>query len=505
MQASVDAVKEQPGQQEEVLSQLQRHAVQVLLKAGHSQADIVRQLDVSARSVRRIAQEPAVTQTDDAAARSARQLGRPSTVERYRGFIEKQLAEDPTLPTQELLRRAALDGYRGTKSPFYALVAALRTKPKVPLVRFEGLPGEFSQHDFGQVLVRYVDGKQERVHFFASRMKYSRAAQVSLVPDERVESLVRSLLVHFEAFGGVPLLAVFDRPRTIVRKSGPGRAVEEWNPVFAQAVLEFGVGVEMSAPRSGNQKGAVERLVGWVKNSFFKPRRFVDREDLELQLAAWVVDVNTRVRSRATNVVPSARLEEERARLRPLKVQSEDFALRIPVTVMPTGEVLYDAARYSMPSDALGLAGTLWLYRDRVRIVAGNFEAEHPRLAAGQSSTKVEHRKQLLDKVPSPRGKLYFQREQLLALGAVVQRWFTELRHRRPKSWERDTTLLFDALVQHGSDALRDAIAWAEQQRLFGAEYVLSRFPERAPTARGAERLSKNRQRGEMSEGLQAS
>ena len=32
----------------------------------------------------------------------------------------------------------------------------------------------FSQHDFGQVDVEFLDGMVRRVHFFASRLKYSR-------------------------------------------------------------------------------------------------------------------------------------------------------------------------------------------------------------------------------------------------------------------------------------------------------------------------------------------
>ena len=74
-----------------------------------------------------------------------------------------------------------------------------------PLVRFEGLPGEFSQHDFGEVEVRYQDDRTETVHFFASRLEYSRWVEVTLVSDERVESLVRALVDHLAAFGGVPL------------------------------------------------------------------------------------------------------------------------------------------------------------------------------------------------------------------------------------------------------------------------------------------------------------
>ena len=51
-------------------------------------------------------------------------------------------------------------------------------------MRFEGLPGEFSQHDFGQVKVEFLNGTCRQIHFFASRLKYSRFMRVSLVKDE---------------------------------------------------------------------------------------------------------------------------------------------------------------------------------------------------------------------------------------------------------------------------------------------------------------------------------
>ena len=158
----------------------------------------------------------------------------------------------------------------------------------------EGLPGEFSQDDFGHVDVRFLNGNARRVHFFASRLKYSRWVEVSLVPDERVETLVRVLVAHFAAMGG-------------------GRAA-------ARRV----------------RKG-----------------------------------VNVRRPSRATGVPPAERLAAERPRLRPLKIAPADLALRIPVVVGPTGVVAYDAHPFSMPPEAIGLPGTLYLYRDRVRIVAG--------------------------------------------------------------------------------------------------------------------------------------
>ena len=101
------------------------------------------------------------------------------------------------------------------------------------LMRLEGLPGEFSQHDFGQVEVRFIDGTRERIRFFASRLKWSRWVEVTLVIDEGTETLVRTVVDHFVAFGGVPLCAVFDRPVALQwRKDG---TVTEWNPIFAYA------------------------------------------------------------------------------------------------------------------------------------------------------------------------------------------------------------------------------------------------------------------------------
>jgi transposase len=358
---------------------LKRHEVEILLKAGHPQTEVARLAGVSLCSVKRIAEEAPVIHVDDAAEREKRRIGRPSKVENFRKFIVEILEEKPDLPSLEILRRVREVGYRGGKTALYALVASLRPKGIKPLVRFEGLPGEFSQHDFGQVDIEFLDGAIRRIHFFASRLKYSRYIRVSRVQDETVESLVRNLAKDLYSWGGVPLLCVFDRPKTVALKWRRNGEVTEWNPVFAYAMLEIGIGVELCWPHSPEQKGSVENLVGFVKSSFFKVRRFQDEEDLEQQLVAWHREVNEERPCRATGVIPVVRLSEEALRLRPLKVRPEDLALRIPVYVGPTGTVLHDGHPYSMPPEAISMPATLYLYADRVRIVAGRYEAIHPR------------------------------------------------------------------------------------------------------------------------------
>ncbi|MCY4372441.1 MAG: IS21 family transposase [Spirochaetaceae bacterium] len=257
----------------------------------------------------------------------------------------------------EILRRMRLDGYDGGKTALYELVAELRPRHTRVMMRFEGLPGEFSQHDFGQVRLRYLDGTRAVVEFFGSRLKWSRWAAVDLVDGEDSETLVRTLAEHLVRFGGVPLCAVFDRPKTVALKWNDRGEVTEWNPVFAYAALELGFTAEVCWPYRANQKGSVENLVGWVKGSFFKQRRFHDRDDLVEQLHQWLHETNHQRPNRATDEVPEQRRQQELERLRPLRTPPERLALRIPIQVDVTGEVSHDGLRYSMPPHASGRDG----------------------------------------------------------------------------------------------------------------------------------------------------
>jgi transposase len=459
---------------------LKRHEIEILLKAGHSKAEAARLAGISLRSVNRIAAEAPVVHVDDAAEREKRRIGRPSIVEDFRKLVVKILQEKSDLPSLEILRLVREAGFQGGKTALYALVASVRPKDTKPLIRFEGLPGEFSQHDFGEVDVAFLDGSTRRIHFFASRLKYSRLIRVSVVKDQTVESLVRNLAEHLDSWGGAPLMCVFDRPKTVALKWQRNGEVTEWNPVFAYVMLELGVGVELCWPHSPQQKGAVENLVGFVKSSFFKVRCFHDQEDLAQQLIEWHREVNQERACRATGIIPAVRLAEEASRLRSLKVHPKDLALRIPVYVGPTGTVLHDGHPYSMPPEAISMPATLYLYVDRVRIVAGRYEVNHPRkFVAHEGSTLAAHRAALVAAVSGKRGKRYLKRQQLLELGEPAFLYLTEIVHRRPGQWFHDIDRLHDILQSHGAEVLRRAMEQGLEEQVFSATYI-ERFLQRS-------------------------
>lgn len=469
-----------------MIPMLKRHEIQVLLKAGHSQIETAELAQVALSTVKRVLLETGVQDIDTRQERRRRGIGRPSKAEPFRQFVSELLKEEPALMSLEVLRRAREKGYTGGKSAFYELVAAVRPHELMVMMRFEGLPGEFSQHDFGQVDVRFVDGSIQRVHFFASRLKWSRWAAVSLVKDEKVETLIWTLAEHFTLFEGVPLCAVFDRPKTVALKWGKDGQIREWNPTFAYAALELGFTAEVCWPYQPRQKGSVENLVGWVKGSFFKQRRFQDMEDLREQLAQWQRETNYERPNRATSQIPEVRRQQELARLRPMRIPAEELSLRIPVQVGPTAEVDHDGRGYSMPPEAAGITGTLYLFKDRVHIVAGPWEATHPRtILKGQVSRLAEHRAAHLAAIAGKRGKRYLKRQQLFETGTAAVEFLTELVHRKPRSWFFEVETLHEMLQQVGTEKMDQAFRSAVQTGTFTVDFVAQALGVKLPKDAG--------------------
>ena len=172
---------------------MKRHEVQVLKKAGLGPSQIAHLSGVSRWSVDRIVAEPPVAEPDNRPLRQARRIGRPSVAAPFEAEAKRILASEPDLPTVEILHRLRQQGYRSGKTAFYELVSSLRPTGARPMVRFEGLAGEFSQHDFGHVRVEYENGAAETVHFFASRSCGDHAERARGVPRSRPPAGVRGL------------------------------------------------------------------------------------------------------------------------------------------------------------------------------------------------------------------------------------------------------------------------------------------------------------------------
>ena len=442
-----------------------RSKIHHLSQAGVVQSEISARCGVGVRTVQRVLTEPEPRPADVSRGQvSEHRQGRPpkaddAMVERIRLLLESQ----PTLPATEVLRLAREWGFEGGRSQTAALVKKLRPKPrKEPIVRFDGLPGEYAQFDFGECVVPFASTGKERVQFFAGRLKFSRFMHVVLVRDQQAETLVRSLFECLIEFGGSPKEWVFDNPRT-VRISPIGAEPIVLHRYLRQAVAECRVIPTLCAPRSGNQKGSVERLVGFVKNSFLLVRRFRDFADLEAQLAEWLHQVNHVRPCDATQRIPADMRAEEAALLarRPVRCSPEAWAIEETATVTPMGTVTFRGTSYSATARYLGSPATLLVRKQTIDIHVGGEHCEHVREDHTRDVRRLPaHREDVLAVLHGKRKLATFRRQCLLELGQPAWQFLGQLVHRCAQGrWEKPCSELYDLLTVHGDGAMRDAFA----------------------------------------------
>jgi transposase len=237
-----------------MLRQMERGAIKVLAKRGLSQRQIAKHLGHSRVTVARALKEP----VDKAAAKRRR----ASIVDPYRTQIEGWLRQDLSIVRMLELARADVERpYTGSRAVFGEHVRRIRLEVErraadVP-VRFEGLPAEYLQVDWGEIArFPFRQRPPGKRYFLACRLKYSRWVWVRFTRDMRQETLVRGLVDCFQALGWVPWVLVFDNMKTVTSgRDADGQPV--WTPALLQLAAEFGFHPEACAVGAANQKDLV--------------------------------------------------------------------------------------------------------------------------------------------------------------------------------------------------------------------------------------------------------
>jgi transposase len=150
---------------------MERSAIQVMAKRGKSIRQIAQELGHSPTTIARVLREP----VDVPPARRRRRSLVDPYREQIRAWVEEGLSAVRML---ELARQDPEQPYGGSRSHFGEIVRQLRVArtqaraaTEVP-VRFEGLPGEYLQVDWGEIrrfpLTQQVGGTR---YFLACRLK----------------------------------------------------------------------------------------------------------------------------------------------------------------------------------------------------------------------------------------------------------------------------------------------------------------------------------------------
>ncbi len=452
-----------------MLRQMERSAIQHLAKRGQSIRQIARELGRSPTTIGRVLHEPV---DRPPVARRRRSKADP-----YRPQIEQWVQEGLTAARMlELVRAAPEAPYTGGHSVFRALVRRVRLEQQqqravatVP-VRFEGLPGEYLQVDWGEVRrFPFTQAPRATRYFLACRLKYSRWGWVRFTTEMRQETLFRGLVDCFLALGWVPWVLVFDNMKTVTSGRGPAHE-PVWTPALLQFAAEFGFHPEACSPHAGNQKGAVESLVKWGKGNFLAARSFLDDADLAAQASDWLEQTHQRPCA-ATGEPPLARLPREAAQGGSLPPTAHDYGLLALGHVSAEALVAVHGNRYSVPVAHVGRPVTIRLHRERVRLWhQTECLADHPRAPDGahRRIIDVAHFAPLFGR--KPRAQVMLYRDALLGLSPLAEPFLSELSRRHRARLGPQVLAVYALYQEFGASELVAAMALAHQAGTCSAE-----------------------------------
>jgi len=395
---------------------------------------------------------------------------RGSILDPYEPAIRAVLDDTPEMLAPALLERLRPLGYTGGVTILRDRLRRLRPHGhREAFLTLDFPPGEAMQvdwADFGFAL----PGVPRRVSAFVAALCYSRRLYIEFTVSQAMGSFLRCMERCLRFYGGTTLAEIFDNMKTVVTSHTATAIV--FNPRFLDYARSRGFAIRACNVRRGNEKGRVERPIGFVRRRFWPGRRFRDLLDLNVQAARWRDDfANGRVHE-VTGKVPQLVFEhEERRLLKPIPVTPFDTDDVDGMGVTKMFRVPFDRNRYSVP---WRLASQQVLVRANDDFVSVFLEtkqvAQHRRSwDVGQDIEHPSHKKGLLEH--KPRAAAGDLPPALVGLGDLGRSYF-KLLAAGSRSIHRESLRLTFLVEIFGVIATASAMREVMQTGHVGAEYV---------------------------------
>lgn len=219
-------------------------------------------------------------------------------------------------------------------------------KPQGKVRRYKSNPGDMFQMDWGFVNVVDMLGNNWRCACFALVCHHCGMRYIEFFPNARQENLFIGM-IHGFAYMGLPKLILTDNMASVSnRRDAAGRPV--FNGNYDEFQHMMGIDTVLCKPRHPWTKGAVERLVRFVKDNFIQGRTFINISDLNMQALIWCHKENSRLQ-KGLGAVP---VNEHAAE--PLGMLPDDKSLLLPYlaperSIGMDGFVYYEGRRYGVP------------------------------------------------------------------------------------------------------------------------------------------------------------
>ena len=207
-------------------------------------------------------------------------------------------------------------------------------------------PGE-AQVDFGEATVK-LNGVETKVALFVMTLPYSGAIFIQAFPRECTETFLEGHRRAFEFFGGVPRRISYDNSAIAVIEVLKGRE-RKLTKEFLRLQSHYLFQEHFCLVRRPNEKGHVERLVGFARRNFLVPVPQIQSLVILNQQLKESCLVDLAERTRGKPAPKSELLREDQAAFLPLPKQPLEARRVEEGTANSESLVRFDTNDYSLP------------------------------------------------------------------------------------------------------------------------------------------------------------
>jgi transposase len=282
-----------------------------------------------------------------------RQPRKKRKFERFLPIVHEMLAADREAPKKQrhtawriFQRLRDEHGYDGGYTTVKDAVRAWKLSHREVFLPLSHPPGE-AQVDFGEATVKFA-GVETKVALFVMTLPYSGAIFLQAFPRECTETFLEGHRRAFEFFGGVPRRISYDNSAIAVIEVLSGRE-RKLTREFLRLQSHYLFQEHFCLVRRPNEKGHVERLIGFARRNFLVPVPYVDslealNEQLRQRCLADLVE-----RTRGKPAPKQELLIEDQSVFLPLPRQTFEARRIEPASADSQSLVRFDTNSYSVP------------------------------------------------------------------------------------------------------------------------------------------------------------
>jgi transposase len=387
----------------------------------------------------------------------------------FRPLIQKWLEQDKEVKAPVVLQRLRENGFDGQITIVRDYLRHLRgrQKKRQAFLRFESLPGEQMQIDWGHFGSLLYGETKRKLYALAVLEAHSRMLYVEFTHSQNQSALHQCLLNAFIFFGGSPKEILVDNMLTaVIERQGN---VVRFNDAFLDFLRIFNITPIACSPGAPNEKGKVESAIKYLRQNFWPLRSFGDLTDVQLQVQKWLKDVANVRTHHSTGQRPVDRFEK--VRLNPLPQLLPDCRQVISLKVHKDFAVRFDTNAYTVPPWTIGQkltvkadAATVTVYHKHKKVAC------HPRCWQRKQRIESPAHTQQVKKIR----KRLWQDRQIAALASLglEARYYLKAIIEANLPIKKNVARLLSLNDQYGTTMLTWAIRKALSFNAYGAEYI---------------------------------